>query len=109
MMPVTEMYSQVYRLNTSGVDGYDVEKKYADPLKQMKERYYLTVKKGRKVNNLTVTDRGSYLKDHIKQTEKNPGPGQYKSLESWPQKSKSLAHASKKKTYLDDIIDNAKK
>lgn len=35
-MPVTEMYSTVYRLKTTGIDGYDYEKKYADPVKQMR-------------------------------------------------------------------------
>lgn len=46
LLPIGEMYSQVYRLNTSGVDGYDCEKKYVDPLRQIKERQYLTIKKG---------------------------------------------------------------
>lgn len=82
-MPITEMYNQVYRVQTTGIDGYDYEKKYADPLKQMKERSYLSVKKGQK-SNATVTQRGSYLIDHIKVTEKYPGPGKYPSADNWP-------------------------
>jgi hypothetical protein len=79
----------VYRLKTTGIDGYDYEKKYADPARQIKDRYYLTVKKGQK-NIKHVTDRGSYLKDEIRITKNNPAPGQYKSLDQWPKPSKSL-------------------
>jgi hypothetical protein len=107
-MPVREMYTQVYRLKTTGIDGYDFERKYADPAQQIKDRYYLTVKKGQK-NNKHVTDRGSYLKDEIRITKNNPPPGQYNSMDEWPKPSKSLREPSKKKTYLDDIIDHAKR
>lgn len=73
-MPIPDMYCQVYKLKTTGIDGYDFEKKYADPMKQIKDRFYLTQKKGQK-SRLTATERGSYITDHIKQTRGNPGPG----------------------------------
>lgn len=106
-MPITDMYSEVYRIKTTGVDGYDFEKKYADPIRQIKERSYMSVKKGQK-STATVTERGSFLNDHIKLTQKNPGPGQYPSADHWPKQSKSMHRASDKKTFLDEIIQHAK-
>jgi hypothetical protein len=108
VMPVGEMYSTVFRLKTVGIDGYDFEKKYADPARQVRERAYASQKKGEK-SNKHITDRGSYLKDAIKAKKGLPDPGQYPIKDDWPKLSKSLRNVGKKKTYLDEVIEHAKK
>jgi len=108
LMPVKEMYSTVYRLKTTGIDGYDYERSYAAPARQMRERQYASQKKGEK-SNRKITARGSYLEDAIKVTKGHPSPGQYPLKDEWPKESKSMRNPSKKKTYLDEVIEHAKR
>lgn len=44
---VEHMYQLANRMETNwGIEGYEAAKKYADPARQIKEREYLTQKKG---------------------------------------------------------------
>jgi hypothetical protein len=36
IMSIPNMYTEVYRLKTDGIEGYDFEKKYQDPTKMIK-------------------------------------------------------------------------
>jgi hypothetical protein len=42
-------------------------------------------------------------------TKGYPSPGQYPFKDNWPKQSKSLRQPGKKKTYLDLVIEYAKK
>ena len=46
----------------TGIEGYHVEKKYFDPLKQIEQRQSLNIRKGEK-SSKHVTKRGNFLDD----------------------------------------------
>ena len=53
--------------------------------------------------------RGSFLDDEAKLYKHSVGPGKYKQKDSWPKKTQSLHHESKKVTYIEELMKKAKK
>ncbi len=102
------MYNQINRSADYGIAGYHVEKVYADPLEQIKQREYAKVKKGEK-SRMYETKRGNYLDDYSGLHKYCPGPGTYKSEMDWPEKEKIKRNHSKKMTYIDEIIKQQKR
>ena len=72
-------------------DSYQVEKKYVDCAKLMKERDLGEINKGQK-DRRHVTKRGNFLEDEQKLHKLIPGPGQYAYTLDWPEKSKLKIH-----------------
>ena len=95
--------------NLYGIDGYDVPKKYCDPIKIIKEREYLTQKKGQKLKGKIPS---KYYDPKAKET---PSPNQYSVIKPWVAKdkrSKSTIAKNKtvsKDTYIDLIFKEAKR
>ena len=89
-------------------DSYQVEKKYVDCAKLMKERDLGEIKKGQK-DRRHVTKRGNFLEDEQKLHKLIPGPGQYAYTLDWPEKSKLKIHYPDKLTYVDEIMKSEKK
>lgn len=82
-MTVEQMYSVVRGETGSwGIDGYEVAKKYIDPLRQIKEREYAKQEKGKKSTKL-VTKRGHFLDDLAKSRNYNKAPVQYNVEYKW--------------------------
>ncbi|CAD8139487.1 unnamed protein product [Paramecium pentaurelia] len=93
-----------------GIEGYEVPKKYADPLKQMEERKFSAQKKGQK-NLGYVTKRGHYLEDQKKIYEKLPAPNKYDIVKPWviqAQSTRSRSAPPKRTTFIDQIFKEAK-
>ena len=96
--------------NLFGIEGYDIVKKYCDPLKNIKEREFLTQKKGQK-------NKGKILKKfHEEKNSNNPAPNAYNIVKPWvhakEKRSKSVidkAKSSSKNTYIDQIFSEAKR
>lgn len=57
-----EIYSLCTTQHLTGIEGYHVEKKYFDPLKQIEQRQSLNIRKGEK-SSKHVTKRGNFLDD----------------------------------------------
>ena len=87
IMSIPNMYGEVYRLKTDGIEGYDFEKKYEDPTKMIKERQSQSM---RQHTRPKVPPKGSYLDEVEKESKIKPSPGQYNYPDEWPKKSKSL-------------------
>ncbi|CAK73021.1 unnamed protein product (macronuclear) [Paramecium tetraurelia] len=93
-----------------GIEGYEVTKKYADPLKQMEDRKFATQKKGQK-NLGYVTRRGHYLEDQKRIYEKLPAPNKYDIVKPWViplQIARSKSAPPKRSTFIDQIFKEAK-
>ncbi|CAD8060988.1 unnamed protein product [Paramecium sonneborni] len=93
-----------------GIEGYEVAKKYVDPLKQMEERKFSAQKKGQK-NLGYVTRRGHYLEDQKKIYEKLPAPNKYDIVKPWviqAQTTRSRSAPPKRTTFIDQIFKEAK-
>ena len=103
-MTIPTMYTEVYRLKTAGIEGYDFEKKYEDPTKIIKERQAQSVRLTKK-----APPKDSYLDQVQKEAKNKPSPGQYEVPSEWPKRSKTLRSEGKKKTYLDELISKSKK
>lgn len=111
--------ADIYNLSTKshdtfGIDGYDTPKIYQDPIKVIKDREMLKVKKGQKFKG-TVTRRGHYLED-LKKMTFGPGPAAYTTikpvppLDSKPKKGNNdKMKTISKNTYIDMIFHNAAK
>ncbi len=96
--------------NFFGIEGYDIVKKYCDPLKNIKEREFLTQKKGRKNKGKIV------MKFHQEKNSNNPAPNAYNIVKPWVQtkekRSESLnskARNLSKNSYIDQIFNEAKR
>lgn len=114
-LTIGDMYNLSTKSNdTFGIAGYDTPKIYQDPLKAMKDREQLKVKKGQKFKG-TVVRRGHYLED-LKKMTFGPGPAAYNTLKEIPPlnaKAKSAKNDKmkniSKNTYIDMIFHNAQK
>ncbi|CAD8139398.1 unnamed protein product [Paramecium octaurelia] len=96
--------------STFGIEGYEVTKKYADPLKQMEDRKFSAQKKGQK-NLGYVTKRGHYLEDQKKIYEKLPAPNKYDIVKPWVTEAQSARPRTappKRTTFIDQIFKEAK-
>ena len=93
-----------------GIVGYDVPKKYCDPLKNMKDREYLNQKKGQK-SKAKIKDKYFDSKPKV-----SPGPNVYNIMKPWvdekEKRSKSVLSKTRnvsKYTYIDKIFLEAKR
>lgn len=102
------MYKVINKLNTKGIEGYDFEKKYCDPLKQVQEREYAKIKKGTKTRK-HVTKRGNYLDDEAKMHKLAPGPGHYICKTEWSEKTKSHVKPVDRRTVFAEIMRKEKR
>lgn len=91
MLPIRDMFVQSAKIQTCGIQGYHVEKKYVD--------YSDANSKIKK----KVLKRGSYLDDYYKVHGGVPGPGVYEHAKNlWPQKPKTIkSKPSEKYTYIE--------
>lgn len=103
-----EIYSLCSSQQLGGIEGYHIERKYFDPLKQIEERQSVHIKKGEK-SRKHVTKRGNYLDDETKVHSAVPGPGKYVKSEEWAEIPKLKVKHADKMTYVDEIIRQGKK
>jgi hypothetical protein len=108
MLTVNELYAMSTHKGEGGIEGYDFEKKYFDPIKEVQQRELLKVKKGQK-DRKHITKRGNYLDDEANLHKIVPGPGKYPLEMEWPEKSKLKINYPDKKTYVDEIVQSEKK
>ena len=106
-LKIEEMYSIINHLG-EGVQGYQINKSYEDPLKIVQDRDILKIKKGQKSNKY-LTRRGNYLDSEVSIHKIIPGPGKYPITMRWPELSKLKIHHADRKTYLDEILKLAKR
>jgi len=93
---VKEMYNIAMRNNTAwGIEGYTVPRHYQDGRKKPEKQPAPRA--------LKKTD---YLTDHLRATKSVPAPNHYEIIKPWvDEKNKpSKKHATKKNTYIDNII-----
>lgn len=91
---------------TWGLEFYEVNKVYEDPVKIKEERLRMSGSPGKKVY---VTKKGHYL-DSMLRMNKIPGPGTYKMPNAWADGSQAKKRmTSERKTYLDWIFCVEKK
>ena len=98
-----EIYSLSHSTNLGGIEGYHVEKKHFDPLKQIEERRSATLQKGQK-SRKHVTKRGNFLDDEANMHKQTPGPGKYQYQDEWPEKKRLKISYPDKQTFLDQLI-----
>lgn len=103
------MYDVTTRADrTLGIQGYEVIKKYQDPIEQIKQREYLTQKKGLPSKKY-LTRRGSFLDNiYVKDPKKYPYPVHYNVVPKWLEaKPKDAKKGPKieRKTFIDDICN----
>ena len=99
--------------NQWGLKNYTVLKNYLDPNKIVKEREYLTQKKGTIVilgqkPSIKPTKKGSFLDPLI--DKKAPKPVQYNLAKLWPESKPNVKDArkqtaTKRNTYIDLIFN----
>lgn len=111
-MPVREMFIYSHKPNNLfGIEGYEVPKKYCDPLKNIKERQYLKQTKGRKIKG-KIPNKYFERKPQI-----SPAPNTYNITKAWvpenkEKRSKSTMDKSRnlsKHSYIDQIFIEAKR
>lgn len=91
---------------TWGLEAYEVNKVYEDPIKLKEERLRQSGSPGKKVY---ITKKGHYL-DNLLRMNKIPGPGTYKFPNAWLDNSGAKKRmTSERKTYLDWIFSTEKK
>jgi hypothetical protein len=78
-----EIYSLSRSQALGGIEGYHVEKKYFDPLKEIDEKSSLKPTKGDK-SRKHVPKRANFIDDETKMHQIVPGPGQYPKVDEWP-------------------------
>jgi hypothetical protein len=74
MIGIGEMYRFNHKMNSYGIDGYQVEKKYEETNKVLREKNRVTEKDEARKKE---TKRGHYLEDYAKIHGEVPGPGVY--------------------------------
>ena len=73
-LPIPELYKEINHKTDHGIEGYHVQKKYADPLEMMKSRQ---LSSGGSKMKKYETKRGNYLDDEANAHKIIPGPGKY--------------------------------
>ena len=96
-----EMYSIINHIG-EGIQGYQSNKSYEDPLKIVQDRDIFKIKKGQKSSKY-LTRRGNYLDSEVSTHKIIPGPGKYPIAMRWSELSKLKIHHADRKTYLDEI------
>ncbi|CAD8155724.1 unnamed protein product [Paramecium octaurelia] len=112
LMTIEQMYS-VVRGETGawGIEGYEVPKKYCDPLKQAQEREFFA---GKLKKPPTITKRGHFLDDIAKPFRNRKVPVQYNVEYKWvnekdKERKRSKSELLKRNTFIDDIfLQNSK-
>lgn len=97
--------------NLFGIEGYDIPKKYCDPLRNIKEREILTQKKGQKKKG-KIPNKYYDPKNQI-----TPAPNSYNIMKSWMKENKekrsnsvlSKSRNVSKNTFIDQIFQEAKR
>ena len=112
-MTIDQMFALSNRFNSAwGIEGYEVPKKYCDPIQQIKEREYLKQKKGQKPKN-APTKRGNFLDDITKLTKHVPGPQKYDVTIRWvpegKDKKRPKSAPTQRVTYITEIFRIAQK
>jgi len=111
-----ELYKISSRNNEEwGIEGYQIEKKYFDYNRAIKQREYEAVRNSGspgKQPKIHVTKRGNFLDDSIKMT-KTPGPGNYNIDLAWINKAdtergKKRSKNTKRNTFIDSIFTEQK-
>lgn len=92
--------------NTWGMEFYEVNKVYEDPIRLREERKILAGSPSSKKSYLTK--KGHYLDDLAKQA-KGPGPGTYPIPSCFSSTPRKKQLASEKKTFIDWIFSREKK
>ena len=105
---IPAMYNEINHVTTNGVAGYQIEKKYFDPLKAIEDRENINKRKGQK-GRRHVIKRGNYLEDEAKIHKEVPGPGKYTTQQEWPTKSKMKIQYPDRKTYFSQIMKEEKR
>jgi hypothetical protein len=106
-------YEEVWRLskriNHWGIEGYEAPRFYQDPLKQMKDRDNVNIKKGQK-DKRYVCKKGHYLEDLDKMYRYIPSPNTYKTTTDWvneKNRDRKIKHPDRQ-TFLDVVVKSAK-
>jgi hypothetical protein len=104
MIGIGEMYRANHRINSYGIEGYQVEGKYEAPLRDKN--------KDEKEEKRKETKRGHYLEDYAKIHGEIPGPGVYDyDADPWgtAEKPKKKIKPSKKQTFIEELMDRERK
>ncbi|EGR28548.1 hypothetical protein IMG5_173130 [Ichthyophthirius multifiliis] len=116
-MSIRDMFNIATRAQVFGIEGYEVPRKYIDPMKQIQDRDFFEKREKNKLptkNNKYVTKRGHFQLDLEKQKSGKPGPGKYNLDYVWvseqdKEKGKKKPHDTKRNTYIDLIIHESEK
>ena len=116
-MDLLEMYKITTRASTVwGIDGYEVPRKYADPIKMSQDKKIEELlKAGKSIppEKKLITKRGSYLDDELKMKNPKVGPSLYPLKDIWviseEEKKRVKPKPGKRQTYIDEIFSNSKK
>jgi hypothetical protein len=96
------MYGVVTRTVNSGIDGYQLVKKYEDPAAQLRT-------KDKTKKKVRALKRGSYLDDELLAKRDIPGVSKYNLAPKEQPKKPGLKSKSPRKTYLDEAMRKSTK
>lgn len=111
MASIRDIYSYVHRATAGGIEGYEVDKKYYDPMKMKEERELSKSKDQARSKKLNVSPKKTTFIDELQKKEaKMPGPCTYEPKELLSKsKTESLANPSRRKTIFDEMEQQVKK
>ena len=112
-MSIEEMWRITRKANTVwGFEGYEVPRKYEDPIRQIQEREYAKMreKPGKSKAKFHVTKRGCFLDEDFNQAKGKPGPNSYNVAIRWanPADKERKVRPTAKNSYIDQIERQAK-